>query len=150
MHKLLIATLALIALAASAVAQQYMPPLPRAGTDIGQSRGIGATSGNVANATATANIGAGASGSVNFLCGFSVRSLGATAATTVTLTVTGVVGGFNYSYFSVAGATTANQPADVYFHPCLPSTPDTAISVSLPALGAGNTNAYVNAWGYRY
>ncbi len=113
---------------------------------------VGVTSGNVAAATATATIAAPTTaGQSNYLCGFNVRSLGATSSTSVALTITGIVGGtLTYQYLTVAGATTANQAFGNEYVPCFQGTPDTAIVVSLPSLGTGNTNAMVNAWGYRY
>lgn len=110
---------------------------------------ISASSGNVAAGTAAATIAA--NGQQNYLCGFSITSAGSTGATIVSATVTGLTGGTQtYTYATVAGVTLGNQPLVVTFQACLAATgPNVAITVSLPSLGAGNTNATVNAWGYR-
>jgi hypothetical protein len=51
---------------------------------------------------------------------------------------------------AVAGATLKNEDVIVTFDPPLPASADnTAIVVTLPALGAGNTNATANAWGFQ-
>lgn len=134
----LIALLALIALAAPAAAQQLQRGSP-----------LVATSGTVAAATAAATLATGDARTA-YLCGFSVSSLGATAASTVTLTVTGIGATFSYLYSVAAGATVKNADLFVNFNPCIAAVDgNTPIVVSLPSLGAGNTTAIVNAWGYR-
>lgn len=119
-------------------------PLPLQGVQ------ITASSGNVAAAAATATLPA-ATGKVTYICGFMVTSSGSTAAAVVSGTVTNVIGGtMTFTYSSVAGATLANAPLVVPFSPCMSATaPNTTIPVSLPSLGAGNTNATVSAWGYQ-
>lgn len=111
---------------------------------------ITASSGNVAAAPATATLAA-AVGKVTYLCGMMVTSAGSTAAAVVNGTITNIIGGtMSFTYTSAAGATLANAPLVVPFNPCLPAaTPNTTIAVSLPSLGAGNTNASVSAWGYQ-
>ena len=125
----------------------------RAGGDTGYPKdvfAVTAASGNVAAAAATATIAA-AAGRRNFLCGFTMTSTGSTAAAVVNPTVTGLMSTTHtYVYASVAGATLANQPLVVTFSPCIPASADgVAITVTLPSLGAGNTNAATTAWGYR-
>lgn len=109
-----------------------------------------ASSGNVANASAVATL-AGASGVTTYLQGFIVTSSGATAASVVSITVTGPTGGtMTFAYTCVAGATTQNPVFEFRFPVAIPaSTTNTSIVVTLPALGAGNTNAAVVAYGYR-
>jgi hypothetical protein len=108
------------------------------------------SSGNVANASGVATLPA-ASGKTTYLAGFSVRGAGATAASIVQVTVTGLAAGtMTFDLPVVAGATLSNQPLDIYFAFPLPaSAPNTAIVVTCPALGSGNTNNSVNAWGYQ-
>ncbi len=119
-------------------------PLPLQGIQ------ITASSGNVAAAVATATLAA-ATGKVTYICGFMVTSAGSTAAAVVSGTITNVITGtMTFTYTSVAGATLANQPLVVPFGTCIPAAnPNTTIPVSLPSLGAGNTNATVSAWGYQ-
>jgi hypothetical protein len=118
-------------------------------TNQGDATQVAASSGNVAAAVATATLPAVA-GKTNYLSGFDVSAAGATAAAVVLLTVTGVVDGpLTYVYTAPAGATVAAAPLRGTFNPPLPaSAPNTAIAVSLPSLGTGNTNAAVNAYGF--
>ena len=108
-----------------------------------------ASSGNVAAAVATATIAA-VSGRMNNITGFSVTGSGATAGLPVIVTLTGVVGGtLSYIYTAAVGATLPNQPLIVNFPTPLPASAlNTAIAVSCPSLGAGNTNNCVNIYGY--
>lgn len=88
-----------------------------------------------------------------YLEGFDISGGGATAASIVEVTVTGLLGGtIKYALPVVAGAT-ANVNAlgglSVRFPEPLPaSDKNTAITVSCPTFGAGNTNAYVNLYGF--
>lgn len=109
-----------------------------------------ASSGNVANANAVATLSAGA-GVTTYISGFSATAAGSTAALVVTLTVAGLLGGTaSYTFTFPAGATVAATPLIVTFPTALPaSAVNTAIVVTLPAGGAGNTNASVHAFGFR-
>ncbi|WP_027554547.1 hypothetical protein [Bradyrhizobium sp. Cp5.3] len=112
---------------------------------------VAASSGNVANAVATATLPA-AAGLVTHIGGFSVHGLGATSQTTVQVTVSGLVGvTLTYPLFIAASSATAPfTPIVISFDPPLPaSTGNTAIVVSCPALGAGNTSVVANAFGYQ-
>lgn len=111
---------------------------------------ITASSGNVAAGAATATLAATV-GKVTYICGFMVTSSGSTAATVVSGTVTNIITGtMTFTYASVAGVTLANAPLVVPFTSCIPAaTPNATIPVTLPSLGAGNTNASVSAWGYQ-
>src|SRR6266567_4522675 len=139
MKKLLLLLLLLVA--SPALAQ--VPSAP--GVD------ITASSGNVAAATATATLAA-ATGKVTYICGFAITSAGSTAAAVVSPTVANVITGtLTFTYTTVAGVTLANAPLIVPFTTrCIPANaPNTAIVVSVPSLGAGNTNTTVSAWGYQ-
>lgn len=107
-------------------------------------------SGNQANAIATATL-PGSAGVTTWLTGFEVTASGATAASVVTITVTGGISGtLHYTFVVPAGVTAACQPLLVAFPEPIPaSAQNTAIAVSLPALGAGNTNATVVAHGFQ-
>lgn len=111
---------------------------------------ITASSGNVAAAVATATL-AGAAGQTTYISGFEVTGAGATAGAVVNVTVTGTISGtLTYTYTAATGATVPNQPLIVQFAPPIPaSAVNTAIVVSCPSLGAGNTNNTVVAHGYR-
>ena len=107
------------------------------------------SSGNVANASAIATIPAVAA-KTTFITGFEITGAGATAGSVVIATVTGLLGGTASYIVSVpTGAIMGITPLQVIFNPPLPgSAVNTAIVVSLPALGAGNTNAATVAHGY--
>jgi hypothetical protein len=111
---------------------------------------LAAASGNVANATASATL-AGAAGQLTYISGFEITAGGATAAACVSATVTGTFGGtLTYSFCAPQGVAVAATPLVVPFNPPLPASGlGTGITVSLPALGAGNTNAAVVAHGSR-
>lgn len=140
--KRILAALALLFL--SGIPAGAQSPIPLQGV------GITASSGNVAAGVATASLAA-ATGKVTYICGFAITSAGSTGAAVVSPTVTNTVTGtMTFTYASVAGVTLGNQPLVVHFNPCISANaPNTAIAVSLPSLGAGNTNASVSAWGYQ-
>lgn len=109
---------------------------------------IMASSGNVANASAAATIPA-VSGKTAFISGFEITGGGATAAALVIATLTGVATQMNFIYGAVAGVALANQPLIVQFTDPIPASgPNTAIVLTCPALGAGNTNNCVNVHGF--
>jgi hypothetical protein len=109
-----------------------------------------ASSGVVANASAAAAIAA-VVGKTSYLAGFQCTALGATAVGNVTVTVTGASGGtLSYKFQFPVGVTVIAAPLIVLFDPPIAaSAPNTAITVTLPAGGAGNTDAVTNAQGYQ-
>lgn len=109
-----------------------------------------ASSGSVAAATASASLPATAL-KTQYLTGFSITGGGATSASLVLCTITGPIGGtMTYVLGIPAGATTAISPFSRSFvlMPIVASAVNTAITVSCPTFGAGNTNASVNVEGY--
>lgn len=108
-----------------------------------------AASGVVAASTATATIAAQTWGT-NYLSGFQVTGSGASSATTVTLTITGLKGGnLTYVVPVPAGVNASVQPLAVSFYPALPASgPNVAIAASLPSFGSGNAAASVNIQGF--
>lgn len=108
------------------------------------------SSGNVAAATATATLPA-AVGKTTYISGWSLTGAGATAGTIVNLTVAGLTGGTHtHNVVVPAGVTTSITPMDQNYTPPIPaSATNTAIVVSVPTFGAGNTNVAVSAWGYQ-
>jgi hypothetical protein len=108
------------------------------------------SSGNVAAATATATL-TGAASTTAYISGFLVTGAGATAGSVVNGTITGTIGGtMTFAVPVATGVTAANFPIYVDFNPPVPaSAANTNIVVSVPSLGAGNTNSAVSAWGYR-
>ena len=110
---------------------------------------VGNSSGNVANVNAVATLAAVA-GKANYLSTVRMTAAGATAGSVVVATITGVLGGpLSYVFSTPAGATVGASPLVLNFDPPLQSTgPNTAIVCTLPALGAGNTNAVVSISGF--
>jgi hypothetical protein len=118
--------------------------------NLANSSGMAFSSGNVANGAAVATIPAVAS-KFSFISGFSVFGAGATAASIVLVTITGLIGGVTLTYplAVVAGALLQNVPIHVqYKMPIQSSAINTPIVVTCPALGAGNTNNSVNVQGH--
>ena len=107
------------------------------------------SSGNVAAAVATATIPATA-GRLNYITGFSVSGSGATTGLPVQITVTGLIGStLTYIYTAANGVLASNLALIVDFPTPLPASAlNTAIVVSCPSLGSGNTNNSVNVHGY--
>lgn len=134
MRKFLIAALAALALSSPALAAQPIKS---------------ASSGNVANASAVATLTGGAQQNT-YITGFEVTAGGATAGACVNATVTGVLGGtMTYTFCAPTGAAVQAMPLVVEFNRPLGSAAlNSNIVVTLPALGAGNTNAAVVAHGY--
>ena len=110
---------------------------------------VTSASGNKANAAGTATLTAGAS-TTAYISGFECTSTGATVGLPVIVTVTGTISGtLSYIFAAPAGALLIATPLVVQFCPPIPaSAVNTNIVVTLPALGAGNTNAAVVAHGY--
>lgn len=143
--------------------EAYLPPLtgiidrtltaaalnPPPGTT-GLATQITASSGNVANAVATAVL-LGVAGKTTYITGFEVTGSGATGALVVTVTVTNTVSGtLSYTYVFVAGATLANESLIVSFPDPIPANaPGVSITVSCPASGLGGTNNTVVAHGFQ-
>lgn len=113
-----------------------------------------ASSGNVANAAAVATLpaipAAPPLGAGQWkVTGVEITAAGATGASVVTATVTGLLGGtMSYTVAVPAGVTAAINPIAVPFNPPLDGIAGSAIVLTLPALGAGNTNAAVVIHGY--
>ena len=111
---------------------------------------VNATSGVQANATATATMPA-VVGKRNYVTGFSITGSGATAAAAVTATLTGLMGGatMNYTVTAVAGVALANPSLIVSFPKPIPASAlNSAITLTVPALGAGNTRSMANIHGF--
>lgn len=118
---------------------------------------IGGSAGTRVGAVATAAAGvctatiAAVAGRTNYLTGLQITGLGATAATKVIATVTGLVGGTKSFAIAVpAGVTTAVTPIIVAFPVPVPATGvNVAIVASVPSFGAGNTDVDVNLDGFQ-
>ena len=111
---------------------------------------VQASSGNVANAAAVATL-PGVLNSTTYITGLVLTGGGATVGSLVVATVTGLLGGtLSYVFAVPTGAAIGAAPLVLDFSTPMPATgTNTPIVVTLPALGAGNTNAVANARGYR-
>jgi hypothetical protein len=111
---------------------------------------VAAQSGVVANASASATLAA-AVGKTTYITSLQIFATGATAATAVNVTIVGLLGGTMTIPFDVpAGANLRATPILLDFTTPLPaSAANTAIVVTLPALGTGNTRATANAQGFQ-
>lgn len=110
---------------------------------------VNASSGNVAAAVATATMAAPPSGA-NYVTALAITGAGATAPSVVVATLTGIVGGpFSYILAVPTGATAGMTPIFRQFPFPLKGIDGTAITLSMPSLGVGNTNAAVNLSGFR-
>lgn len=110
---------------------------------------ITASSASVANASAVATLAAAAA-KTTYITGFQATAGGSTVGSDVTLTVVGTITGtMNYTFTFPAGAVVGSTLVIPFPTPVPASAVNTAIVVTLPAGGAGNTNATVAAQGYQ-
>jgi hypothetical protein len=105
-----------------------------------------ASNGNTSNAATLAALAT----RTTYLTGFECTASGSTVGLDVNVTVTGTISGtLNYTFNFPAGALVGATPLVVEFSTPIPSSAvNTAIVVTLPAGGAGNTNASVTAHGF--
>jgi hypothetical protein len=91
-----------------------------------------------------------AAGKTTYITGFQVTGGGATVGSIITVTVTNVVSGpMSYKLAIPTGATIGVTPLIITFpQPLQATTTNTAIAVSVPSFGAGNTDAAVAAQGF--
>ena len=93
---------------------------------------------------------AAAAGKRTYITGFSVTGAGATAASVITITVTGLTDTLEYKMTIPAGASVAVTPLILEFNRPIPASAlNTAIVVNVPSFGAGNTAAAATAQGFQ-
>lgn len=111
---------------------------------------VGNSSGNVANGSAVATLAAAAA-KTTYITGFQITASGATAGLAVVVTVAGLLGGTqSFIFVFPAGVLVGALPLQIALPKPLPaSAVNTAIVVTCPAGGSGNTNAAVSAQGYQ-
>lgn len=104
-----------------------------------------------ANAAAANNlIIPGAAGVFTYISGFSVTGTGATAGSTIAITITGLTQTLTYWIVIPAGAAIAITPLIVEFVRPIPSSAvNTGITLNVPSFGAGNLNAAATLHGFR-
>ena len=84
-----------------------------------------------------------------FLSGFCLTGTGATGASTIEVTTTGLAVNLKFKVVVPAGAGIEVSPRILTFSPPLPASADnTAITVAVPSFGAGNLAAALSTWGY--
>ena len=84
-----------------------------------------------------------------FLSGFALTGTGATSASTIEVTTTGLSVNLKFKVVIPAGAGVEVSPRILTFNPPLPASADnTAITVVVPSFGAGNLAAALSTWGY--
>jgi len=110
---------------------------------------VGAAQSNAAVLPATA-------GKLTYISGFDVAGGGATSASVVEVAITGLpsaVGTLKYEMNVLAGAAgPVNAQGGLFIRfpdPIPASAVNGAITVTLPSLGSGNTNASVTAYGFQ-
>lgn len=119
-------------------------PLPTGATP------IAANSAVVSAASAVATL-AGTAARLNYITGFVVTGLGATAAAMAAITVSGLLGGTQTfaAYPVPAGVGVSGPVMAVNFPTAIPaSAVNTAIVVTVASFGTGNVGAQVSASGY--
>lgn len=93
---------------------------------------------------------AAAAGKRTYIQGFHIGGLGATAASVIAITITGLTNTLTYRFSVPAGATVIAGGMDIEFERPIPASADnTAIVVNVPSFGAGNTAADASARGFR-
>lgn len=124
-------------------------PIPPGATGSAKTQLEVCTTGSAASSPLAATL-AGTSGKTTYLTGFDITGLGAISASAVTVAVTGLTNTLSYLYAAVAGVLAVNAPLSIRFNPPIAaSAANTAIVVTLPALGTGNTAAAVAAYGFQ-
>jgi hypothetical protein len=112
------------------------------GTPLGDAQTGAATAVNCTLA-ATAN-------KLNWLTGFTVTGLGATAAGSIQITTTGLSNNLIFTLPIPAGVTTGVTPLRIDLpHPIPASGRNVAIVVNVPSFGSGNTVASCSAYGFQ-
>lgn len=119
-----------------------------AGYPAGATPVTASATGTTAGTTATL---AAASGKFTYICGATVSPGSATAAITLSVTITGITNTFTQAVGApVTAAGTTGAPLLFAFFPCIPSSAvNTGIAVAASALGTGGVNQDVNAYGYQ-
>jgi hypothetical protein len=89
-------------------------------------------------------------GRTNFCTGFEITAGGATTATSVTVTLTGIIGGTqNYNLpISTTPASAVTTLIVEFTYPLQASAANTTITLNVPAAGAGNTSTAACLHGY--
>ncbi len=92
-----------------------------------------------------------AAGQTTYCTGFQITGGGATATSTILVTLSGSTGSaLQWKIVIPAGVTTSINPLIVTFNPPLAaSTTNVSFNLTVPSFGAGNTDAAVSIEGFR-
>jgi PKD repeat protein len=144
MRRLVLALLALC-LTLTPITAQVSGFIPPVGSNI-TSSSTATTAAFTASLAASGT--AGTTGAkTNYICGFVVTAGGTTTATVVNVTITGTVSGT--MNFAFVAPSSGQGLLGVAFPQCIgASASGTAITVNVPALGAG-TVAAASIWGFQ-
>src|SRR5262245_28049648 len=121
----------------------YLPPDSPTGAPLSGSGTTGASANNITFA-AVAN-------ATKHVTGFTITGAGATAGSTILVTLTGTIGGtLNWKMIIPAGAGVAVTALSERFPTPLRGTgPNVAVTLNVPSFGAGNTDVAVNLYGFK-
>lgn len=86
-----------------------------------------------------------------YLQGYAISGGGATAAATLTATISGLTGtNMAVGYFVTTGTTIGSSPVIVNFTRAIPASgTNISVTINLPSLGAGNSSTVLSIFGYR-
>jgi hypothetical protein len=130
------------------------------GKSLTQTQAVGTVTLQVVNAAGAAQSNAatltGATSKLTYIEGFDISGGGATGASVIEVTVTGITNTLKYEVPIAAGAAapafgtaSTNAVYSVRFPTPIPSSAtNTNIVVTCPSFGSGNTNASVVAYGF--
>lgn len=91
-----------------------------------------------------------ATGFFAYISGFEITGGGATAASFILISISGLATTLQYQFFVPAGAAVQAPPLIVTFGtPIRANVVGASITVGVPSFGAGNTNASVSAHGFQ-
>lgn len=108
------------------------------------------TTGSAAAASQTVTIPALAH-QFSYCAGFQVDGLGATSGSTIQVTLGDGTWTLTYELIIPTGATTslANRLSEKFPHPLRSTSVNTAITLTVPSFGSGNTSAVCGIWGFQ-
>ena len=110
---------------------------------------VAGVSATAANAVTTATLPAVA-GKRNYITGFTITGAGSTLGNVVQATLSGLsVPDLRYTVAAPANILSPIQPINVQFDPPIPAAAvNAAITMTVPAVGLGNTAVTVDLYGY--
>lgn len=133
----------------------YGAEVATSNTDVLMHQGVAiipSTIGAVAAATAAAATAAlpATASKVNYLAGFSITGGGATAASVIKATITGIGYTWTIDIAVPAGATLGIAPLIVHLpNPMAATAASAAITLVVPSFGTGNLGVDIAVWGYQ-